>query len=105
MIFTFVFEKTVKDGFLSRLSKIIPKNNLLLVNLKCQQSINEKRVEDKSRKKYDGKITSVSFYRQLRENKNIFDPTPTKNTLVIDNANLSPSKVATKIAQHFNLLN
>lgn len=89
-------------AFYDKLSNLMKKNNgnINYVKLVCSFEEREKRVLGKDRKKYN-KDKIILDKKTKRINLSII--TPIKNTLVINNTNLSAQNTALKIIKFFSL--
>lgn len=104
LIFTFVFESTVRDYFLSDVLDVIAPGggSVLFVELKCHQEELERRLVDPSRRKF-GKLSDVEILRRsIREGK-YTTPENFKQNLVIDTTALEPEETARRIVDHYRL--
>jgi len=104
LIFTFVFERTVRDDFVEKTRSVVESagGEVLFVELTCATEELEKRIEDPSRQKF-GKLSSVVNFRELKAS-GVFDlPTPPKSRLVVDTTRLSASDCAHLIASELGL--
>jgi chloramphenicol 3-O-phosphotransferase len=104
LIFTFVFEKTVRENFVERAIDAVESvgGEVLFIELRCERDELERRLVDPSRQKF-GKLQSVSELKKLEANGAIQAPILPRPGFVIDNSKLSPSETARKIAEHFKL--
>ena len=66
LIFTFAFDRTVRNTFIEALRKIIETNDgeVVFVELRCSAEELEKRVSDPTRRNF-GKLNSVELFREL----------------------------------------
>lgn len=98
LIFTFVFERTVRDGFLERLIDAVEDHGgeVLLVELQCAPEELERRLADPGRAAF-GKLRSVELYRQLSQDGAFDIPPLPRKPLVIDTTWLSPGEAARAI--------
>jgi len=104
LIFTFVFEKTVRQGFVEATIAAVESRGgeVLFVELRCEREELERRLVDPSRQEF-GKIQSVSELEKLEAIGAIQAPTLPRPGFVIDNSRLSPKDVARLIAERFKL--
>ena len=104
LIFTFAFEKTVRDDFIWNVVQLVEshRGEVIFVNLQCDQSELERRISNPAREKF-GKLTSLELFRQLNSN-GIFDtPVKVPNRLIVDTTSISAREAAEKIAAELNL--
>jgi adenylate kinase len=103
LIFTFAFERTVRDGFIRSLRNAVETRDgeLILVNLKASTDEMEKRMGDPARKAF-GKLNSVQQFRELNEAGAFSHPEIPADGISFDTTNLSPSAAALKIADAIN---
>ena len=95
LIFTFVFEKTVRDSFVLDVVDIVTVDDgtVHFIGLTCDTHILDKRVVDVSRQRY-GKLTSVDMLHQLM-NEGAFEvPEVPELNFVIDNTHQTPLETA-----------
>ncbi|HKP86516.1 MAG TPA: AAA family ATPase [Blastocatellia bacterium] len=104
LIFTFVFEKTVRQSFAEDAVDAVEANGgeVLFVELRCRRDELERRLVNPSRQQF-GKIQSVSELKSLEAKGVIQTPTLPRPNLVIDNSELSSSETARLIAGRFKL--
>lgn len=70
--------------------------------LKCKKEELLKRVIEESRKEYT-KIHKPAELKELVEKYDLASPVPQKESLVIDNTDLSPSQTVNRIIEKFNI--
>jgi hypothetical protein len=103
LIFTFVFERTVRDGFIGRvLGEVEGRGGeVLFAELVCRRDVLEGRLTDGARARF-GKLRSVEFLDELVSGGRIYRPDalPRPN-FVLDTTDLSPAEAAARIAEHF----
>jgi len=104
LIFTFAFERTVRDGFIRRLRNAVEARDgeVVLVNLKCSTDELEKRMGDPARKAF-GKLNSVQQFRELNDAGAFLHPEIPEDGISFDTTNLSPSAAASRIVDEFGL--
>ena len=85
LIFTFAFDRTVRGDFIEKTRSVVESGGgeVLFVELTCAPAELEKRIEDPSRRTY-GKLSSVSFFRELKEDGAFVDPGIPAERLVLD---------------------
>jgi gluconate kinase len=104
VIFTFAFEKTVREDFVDRVRSAVESqgSEVIFVKLTCSPEVLEKRLTSDSRSRF-GKLTSLEQFRELNEAGVFLDPGVTADRLVLDTTNLSSEEAASKIAQELKL--
>lgn len=104
MIFTFVFERTVRDDFIQRLRSVVEGKGgeVLFVNLMCSAAELQTRLTDPSRRAF-GKLNSIAEFEDLQQ-AGVFNhpevPTP---HLMLDTTKLSASTTASRILDELKL--
>jgi len=104
LIYTFCYAKDSDDAHVRLITETIEENGgeICFVLLVCEKSEIEKRVNEESRKEY-GKVNNTTILRELWDKYDLFSPVPERESLIIDNTNLSPKATARKTIEHFNL--
>jgi adenylate kinase len=104
LIFTFVFERTVRDDFIQRLRNVIEAcgSEVLFVNLVCSRTELEKRMTDPSRQAF-GKLNSLVEFDSLSRSGALSHPEVPKDGIEIDTTALSPSATASRIVNELGL--
>jgi len=104
LIFTFVFERTVRDSFIGNVRNVIESNSgeVLFVELKCSPEELERRIADPSRQRY-GKLISVEQFRQLSEAGAFVVPEIPADRLQVDITNISAPEAARLIVKGLGL--
>ncbi len=99
LIFTFAFDRTVRDTFIEHTVEVIESSGgeILFVELRCSTEELESRIEHPSRKTF-GKLSDVESFRQLKEAGAFVDPGIPEERLVVDTTSLSASDAANLIA-------
>ena len=105
LIYTFCYAKDSDDAHVRLITKTVEENGgeIVFVLLKAKKSVIEKRVLEKSRKKF-GKIADIELLHRIWEKHELFAPVPERESLVIDNTDLSAENAARRIIEHFLLL-
>lgn len=104
LIFTFSFEKTVSRNFISNIKQCLdPKDQILFIELYCDNENLRKRIEASSRSKI-GKLSSYDKLKTLIENDIYYDPDIEDYVYKIDNSNLNPGDVSELIIEKYKLL-
>ena len=104
LIFTFVFERTVRDSFIGSVRSIVESNGgeVLFVELKCAPEELEKRLTDPSRQAF-GKLTSLKLFRQLSEAGAFVESGLPADRLVVNTTEVSAREAARLIATQLGL--
>ena len=104
LIFTFAFEKTVREEFVPNVVKLVESEGgeVVFVNLYCEAAELERRLTDPAREKF-GKLTSLELFRQLNSNGTFDTPDNFPDRISVDITNISPLEAAQKIATELNL--
>jgi len=104
LIFTFVFERTVRDDFIQRLHRAVETNGgeVVFVNLICSRPELEKRLTDPSRQAFK-KLNSVAEFEALSRAGRLSHPEVPVAHLVLDTTDLSASSAAAKIVNDLRL--
>ena len=105
VIFTFAFEKTVREEFVPNVVKLVESQGgeVVFVNLHCDCAELERRLTNPARQKF-GKLTSLELFRQLNSNGSFDAPRNIPNRLTVDTTSVPPDEAAKKIATALNLL-
>lgn len=106
LIHTFCYAKDFDDKYVEKISRTVESNGgeICFVLLTCERRETEKRVLEESRKKY-GKANNLKILNEIFDRYDFSTPVPGRESLEIDNTNLSPETVAQKIIEHFDLKN
>jgi len=104
LIYTFCYAKDEDDAHVRKITNAVEKygGEVCFVLLKCAEKILEKRVLEESRLKY-GKANNLKILREILEKYDLFSPVPKRESLIIDNTNLSAEATARKIIEHYKL--
>lgn len=104
MIYTFCYAKGGDDRHVAEVISRVEQHGgeFCPVLLVCDRDVLRERVVAESRKEH-GKIGEPAHLDQLIEKYELFSPFPDRETLIIDNTDLPPEKVAEKIIDHFSL--
>ncbi|HEY5884195.1 MAG TPA: AAA family ATPase, partial [Pyrinomonadaceae bacterium] len=92
LIFTFAFERTVRDQFVPNVVDLVASRGgeVIFVNLVCEVAELEKRLTDPAREKF-GKLTSVDIFRQLNNNGTFATPDYVPDRIKMDTTNILPT--------------
>lgn len=104
LIFTFAFERTVREGFIENVRTVVEANGgeVLFVELKCSTEELERRIVRPSRKIF-GKLSSVEQFRELRNAGAFANPGIPTQSLVLDTTEISASETARLIVNSLRL--
>ena len=104
LIFTFTPERSVSEGFLTRLAAEAESAGACVrfVALACPEHEIESRLQNDTRKKFD-KLQSVELYRRLREEGFFSLPDMPVGELVVDTSLYSPDESALRIVDALKL--
>lgn len=104
LIYTFCYAKDLDDFHVQEITKAVEENGgeVCFVLLKCERKELEIRVLAESRQKFE-KIKSLALLKELLEKYELFTPVPDRESLVVDNTNLSPQEAAKQIIEQFQL--
>ena len=104
LIFTFAFEKTVREEFIPNAVQAVEGagGQIIFVRLSCEVNELEKRITNPARSDF-GKLTSLDLFRELNKGGTFNTPDNIPDRLVIDTTRISPSEVALRIATELGL--
>lgn len=104
LIYTFCYAKDLDDAHVKKITRAVEENGgeVYFVLLTADKAEIEKRVLNDSRKSF-GKVQTVEMMRYFFETYDLFSPVSERESLIIDNTNISPETVAEHIIEHFNL--
>lgn len=104
LIYTFCYAKDLDDAHVEQITKIVEENGgeICFVLLTADKTALETRVLEESRKKY-GKAKTVEMMNYFFDTYDLFSPVPERESLIIDNTNLSAEAAAQQIIEHFGL--
>ncbi len=104
LIYTFCYAKDLDDAHVEKITNATEQNGgeVCFVLLKADRDELNKRVVEESRKKM-GKAKTVEMMNYFHETYDLFSPVPDRESLIIDNTNLSAETVARQIIEHYNL--
>jgi hypothetical protein len=104
LIYTFCYAKDSDDDHVRLITEAVEKNGgeIHFVLLVCEKAEIEKRVTEKSRKRY-GKANNLNILHEMWEKYDLFSPVPHRESLIIDNTNLSAQTAARQIIAQFAL--
>jgi RNase adaptor protein for sRNA GlmZ degradation len=105
LIYTFCYAKDSDDAHVAKITETVESNGgeICFVLLTCTKSELEQRVLAESRKQF-GKANNLEILNEILDEYDLFSPVPKRESLQIDNTNLSPEVVARKIIGHYHLI-
>lgn len=104
LIYTFCYAKGSDEPHVKDVTEIVEENGgeVCFVLLTAAREELNKRVIEESRKKM-GKAKTVEMMDFFHETYDLSSPVPERESLIIDNTNLSPAETARQIIEHFYL--
>ena len=104
LIYTFCYAKGEDDAHVRKITKAVEANGgeVCFVLLVCETCELEKRVLEESRLKF-GKANNLKILHEILGKYDLFSPVPERETLRIDNTNISAEATARKIIEHYKL--
>ncbi len=105
LIYTFCYAKDKDDPHVEKIINAVEGNGgkVCFVLLVCERKELESRILEENRKKF-GKANNLEILNKLLDNYELFQPVNARESLIIDNTNLSPQEAAQQIVSHFKLL-
>ena len=104
LIYTFCYAKDSDDAHVEKITKAVEEagGEVCFVLLKADRNELDKRVVEESRKKM-GKAKTVEMMDFFHATYDLLSPVPHRESLIIDNTNLSAEETARKIIEHFQI--
>lgn len=104
LIYTFCYAKGLDDAHIEKITKLVEDagGEVCFVLLKANRDELNRRVVEDSRKKM-GKAKTVEMMNFFHETYDLLSPVPERDSLIIDNTNLSAADAAEKIIEHFRI--
>lgn len=104
LIYTFCYAKGSDDLHVEQITNIVEENNgeVCFVLLTADKTELKKRVLEESRRKY-GKAKTVEMMDFFLENYDLFSPVDVRESLIIDNTDLSAGETANRIIEYYDL--
>jgi adenylate kinase len=104
LIFTFAYDRTVREDFIENVRKIVETDGgeVLFVELKCSPEELERRIAHPSRRSF-AKLNSVEQFRDLSEAGAFVRPGVPADRLVLDTTEVSASDAARLIVNRLGL--
>jgi RNase adaptor protein for sRNA GlmZ degradation len=104
LIYTFCYAKDSDDAHVAKITETVESNGgeVCFVLLTCERSELERRVLAESRKQF-GKANNLEILNEILDKYDLFSPVPERESLQIDNTNLSATQAAREIIEYFLL--
>ena len=104
LVFTFVYAHAQDVRHVDRICDVVERHGgeMCFVQLTCSRDAQEVRVVHPDRASFKS-VSSVNLVRDWNARYDLLTPIPNRNSLSIDNTNLSAALVAQMIAQHYEL--
>jgi hypothetical protein len=104
LIYTFCYAKGFDDSHIEKILRIVEDagGEVCFVLLRADRAELDRRVTAESRKK-TGKAKTVEMMNFFHDTYDLFSPVPMRESLIIDNTNLSAADAARQIVAHYNL--
>ena len=104
VIHTFVYAKGQDDDYFQELIAAAENNGgaVHLVLLHCSDAQRKRRIVDESRVRMR-KLTDADSVETSQQRNDLLSPLPGRETLLIDNTDMSPDQVAEQIIKNFGL--
>jgi hypothetical protein len=105
LIYTFCYAKDLDDDHIGKILETVESNGgeVCFVLLTCKREQLEIRVLEESRRQF-GKANNLEILNEILDKYDLFSPVPQRESLCLDNTNLSPQDAACRIAEYFKLL-
>ena len=104
VIFTFVYAATVDDQIVADLCEVVERHGgrTQFVQLTCARDVLEQRVQEHGPSQM-GKLTDINLVREYHARLELFSPIVGRESLLIDNSDLSPREAAQRIIAHHGI--
>ena len=104
LIFTFAFDRSVRDSFVENTLRIIESagGEVVFIELTCSPEELERRIADPSRQRF-GKLSSLAQFRELKKGGAFTDPGIPPSRVVVDTTDLPASTTASLIVSKLQL--
>ena len=104
LIYTFCYAKDTDDAHIAEVTRVVEENGgeICFVLLVAEKSVIEERVLEASRKEFS-KANNLEILHKVWNEHELFLPVPKRESLIIDNTNISAEDAAEKIIEHFGL--
>ena len=104
LIYTFCYAKDLDDAHVRKIIELVEEGGgeVCFVLLVAGKDVLERRILEESRKQYS-KVKNLKILHELFDRYDLFSPVPERESLIIDNTNLSAKTTARKIIEHFQI--
>ncbi len=104
LVYTFCYAKDKDDPHIEKVIKAVEENGgeVCFVLLTCERAELEKRVVMESRKKFS-KANNLELLAEILDTYDLFSPVPERESLQIDNTDVSADEAAQQIIEHYRL--
>lgn len=104
LIYTFCYAKDSDDAHVEQVLNAVERGGgeVCFVLLRAEKCEIEKRMVSESRQNYS-KLKNIELLKARWKKNDLFSPVPFRESLIIDNTDLSPEATARQIIRHFNL--
>ena len=104
LIFTFCYAPGIDDPFVEGVVRAVERHagRVCFVHLYCGRETLEARVTAETRRTH-GKLVDVSSLREFLDRYDMFSAVAVRESLSIDNSDLTPQEVAQRIIAHYEL--
>jgi predicted kinase len=104
VIFTFVYASKVDDQTVAAFCEVVERHGgqVQFVRLTCASDVLEHRVQRQSRSQM-GKLTDIELVRELHASHDLLSPVHGRESVAIDNSDISPRAAAQRIASHYGI--
>ncbi len=104
LIYTFCYAKDLDDAHVRKITETVESNDgaVYFVLLTAEKEILEKRIFEESRTQFR-KVNNLELLHELFGKYDLFSPVPERESLIIDNTNLSAEATARKIIEHYQI--
>jgi len=101
LIYTFCYAKDLDDAHVARITEAVEASGgeVCFVLLTCERAELEQRVLEESRRKF-GKANNLEILNEILDKYDLFSTVPKRESLQIDNTNLSAEATAHTIIEH-----
>lgn len=105
LIYTFCYAKGLDEAHVEKIERAAKENGseVSFALLRCSDDELRKRVVAEDRKKFK-KAGTVEMIEQFLKSYSLREPIEGKNSLVVENTEMSPEKAADAIIEHFGFL-
>jgi ATPase related to the helicase subunit of the Holliday junction resolvase len=105
LIYTFCYAKGSDDENVKRITEIVEENGgeVCFVLLTCDEETLCSRIKEPTRTSFR-KVKDIGLLRKLLEQYDLYSTVPDRESLCIDNTNISPDAAAAMVIEYFSLL-